>query len=393
MRERMRDVLEKVAVVGGISGMTLSDLRNSAPILYWTLIVLLVLCLWSLLSRPKEPNVFTDKTKIDEVWKRSLKGAKTSVRILAGDASWAPRDAGDIAQLVNAGVQVSVLAHAPRKSPGPLAHLAVLLKAGARVRFFDPMPYPSLPYGLLVDHPVPDAETALRVDKSPRRSVVDPKADESIYDHQAIRYLPPSDAKTISTIAALYESLWRQSRQGVVLLRADPDRLSSSKLLPILHTVLHYGDLAPTDIEVTSLDVSQLHASCTYVKLDKLQILEPVVMAYLDQGVDPFEPQFCLSHQVFSLLLPPIVERHGDRLVVVDGTHRLFALSGMHQRSVARCIVLNNRGPLPGEPIPWHQVKAWPRKLPRSDVFVGYKPVHYRQFVPFDNRLRAEAGA
>jgi hypothetical protein len=95
-----------------------------------------------------------------------------------------------------------------------------------------------------------------------------------------------------------------------------------------------------------------------------------------------------MTNEKHSLLLPPIVEQHGSKKVVVDGTHRLFYLYAMQQRPNAFCMILKRNIPdLPGRPVPFTNLKAWPRNLPREQVFIEYKPNLYRYFIEMDEKL------
>ena len=133
--------------------------------------------------------------------------------------------------------------------------------------------------------------------------------------------------------------------------------------------------------------IRELWSSCVYVKDYKFPTMRALVDAYETQDFHCFEPCLCLSHEKKCILLPPILERHKGKLVVIDGIHRLYYRYIYRQQSETQCLIIDGASALPGEPVPFINLKVIPRKLPREQNFVGFKPDLFRNIEALDNAL------
>lgn len=339
---------------------------------------------------PEENNSFTEKNAIDSIWHTLIDGATESIDVFAGDLSWVERDKDNIRKIIQRGVHVAVLCHNPYQSRQLQMNIRSLLETGAEASFFDGSKY-SPPYGLLIDAASPILCTALEVSREPKSALSSgPQRSDGtdIYDYEAVRYVPARDRKHIQVISTLFNAMWEQARNAIVLAPiTDLENLLRNELPRLLTLVRQYAGLSSSDISVCNVDVGDIFASCNYVKATKLHAIASVSQSYSDQGLPEYKPCYAIEANRRSLLLPPILEEHSGGLVVVDGTHRLFRLFAERQRANAFCIVLKNAPDLPGRPVPFRDVKAWPRKLPREQVFIEYKPSLYRNFIEMDERL------
>lgn len=78
-------------------------------------------------------------------------------------------------------------------------------------------------------------------------------------------------------------------------------------------------------------------------------------------------------------ITPPVVEAHGNDLIVIDGTHRAF----MHHRQgvdrMAALVVSDVQSPLPARPLAdWQDVEVYNTKLPRERRYDDYSEAHFR---------------
>lgn len=102
--------------------------------------------------------------------------------------------------------------------------------------------------------------------------------------------------------------------------------------------------------------------------------------SYEKAGIIPYEPILVTSDQGVRIIIPPVVERHGEGFFLMDGTHRLLALHS-RDRTKVRCIsVVSPKLPdLPCEPTKWDAVLVRDDPQPLSQILVGLDMTKFRQ--------------
>ena len=219
MRKSVRLIIEITAILASISGLTLSDLRSSNPILFYSALSLLIILSVVVFLAWGESNRFKDKSRIDQTWKKLLVGASRSILIFAGDVSWIERDEDIIHKRTEEGVKVLVLCRRPRNNQVLKDNLSKLINAGAEVKYYDENEAPIV-RGLVVEKSNINISTALTVTKVARANVnrqFGVPGTEEIYSYEGIRYVPPSGSHYIQLLAQLFETKWKDSMFGMVL--------------------------------------------------------------------------------------------------------------------------------------------------------------------------------
>lgn len=276
-----------------------------------------------------------------------------------------------------------MLCHAPGRIAIRQENICTLLRAGADVRFFDREVFRHPPYGLLVDGDDPILATAMRVERERKQGVARSQGRTRLYSYTAIRYAPKTAWDDLRVLSTLFTAMWNQSREAVVLFPRDLDDLLRQGLVEMLRMVSHYDGLEDSDLGAVTVNVtdSNVYSATLCVKGTNSA-------AYRDQGVIEFLPSVYISRRGRGLLLPPILEAHDGKLVVVDGTHRLFELHAKQQQTGAYCLVVRNRPRLPCTPVPFTDVRMWPGNLTREKMFKEYEPSWYRNFSEMEKALR-----
>lgn len=388
-KERVRQIVELIAIVTGISGLTISNLSQQSPVIFYLLLLFLFAISIITFIAWKDENIFTSKKEIDEVWQDLITGATDSILIFAGDVSWAERDKNTIHNLTQRNVKFSVLCRRPRANELLKNHIRALINAGARLRYYDEADSPKV-RGIVIDNTSPQTETALITSKTAKvqydRKYGIP-GNEKLYNYHATRYVPPNDNEQIKILSQLFDKMWQMSMQGFVLYPID---LSIKNIADFLTIVPHYSKLTDSSITLERVDINSLWATCDIVKNYKFINISALLDAYNTQNVKTFEPTLCFSHERRSILLPPIIERHSGKLVVIDGMHRLYSHLIINQQADALCIVISTDLELPSKPIPFNQVRMQPRKLPRNQSFKGFKPQMFRNIDMLDDELEKQ---
>lgn len=398
MKENFRKVLEIVAIITGISGITLSNFRESYSIAFYSTIVLLIFIILITFVSWKEDNIFKSKAEIARVWKQLLLGASRSVKIFAGDVSWIERDKDTIAARNKEGLIVSVICRKPHNEKTS-DNVLQLLQSGAQVKYYSSSDVPNV-RGLIIDDGEDEKSTALTIYKSAKEKIMllqDSQqeivakrgsglpGDTEIFQYEGVRYFPSKDIRQIQILNNLFNAVWDNTIYGVVLRNLEIDNKSIARLINV---VPHYSKITSNDIRMEVLDISSLWSTCSYVKDYKFLLTQSVMEAFESQQIQPFMPSLCISHLRKSILLPPIVEENKGKFIIVDGMHRLFFRFAFMQKTDALCLVISTNLDLPSTPIPFENVQIWPRKLSRKQVFRNYKPEMFRNIDLLDQILK-----
>ncbi|MGD2088365.1 MAG: hypothetical protein PVH61_19460 [Candidatus Aminicenantes bacterium] len=386
MKERGRHIIEVFAIGASISGLTLSELRSTDPIIFYSVFFfLLLLCFFVFLSW-KKINRFTNKPIINSIWQRLLQGSERSIRIFAGDVSWLKRDEKIIKNCVDNGIEVSVLCRRPGNNQLLKENISRVIECGAKVRYYELQDNPVV-RGLVIDAEEKGANTALTVQKTPQKNIerhYGVPGTVDIYKYQAARYIPPQDAQFIEVLNQLFHFISHKAMLGVVL---HPLQLDVNEIRELISMVPHYANIKSLKFNTETIMIRELWSSCIYVKDYKFPFMRALLDAYETQDFHCFEPCLSLSHEKKCILLPPILERHKGKLVVIDGIHRLYYRYIYRQQSEAQCLIIDGASTLPGEPVPFVNLKVIPRKLPREQNFIGFKPDMFRNIEALDNAL------
>lgn len=390
-RERLKQIVEILTIITGISGLTLSNLRQDFPILFYGGLVLLILLAAFVFFSWQNANRLEEKEQINSLWRQLVTGASESVKIFAGDVSWINRDEDVFRKIIAQETKIYVLCRRPNNEVVQ-ANMRKLIQSGSEVRYYDPDKTPVV-RGLVIDDNNPNTGTALTVSKKAKKEV-DRKygfpGDEQLYDYLGLRYLPPDDIEQVRTLAQLFQRTWDQSMRGYVL---TPLNLGLQEVAIMLRVIEQYSKLEESDLSFANVSINNLWAACDVVKDYKRNAILALLDAFDSQNRYAFESVICESDFKRSVLLPPLLERHDDKLVVIDGTHRLFFRHTFLKQSDARCIIVNNSSPLPSTPVQFSAIKLVPHKPPRHQSFISYKPEYFRDISLLDTSLETEYAA
>ena len=318
-----------------------------------------------------------DKDQIDHAWRDLLRAASRSVRILAGDASWARRDVDLLRELIAKGIDVAVLCEDPGPHIRVRQNLTLLLHAGVDVRLYSRN---TGVRGIVVDWGTDSPGAALRVLKIPttlHQHHEGEPGNAALFDYRAWQYSPNDKTPDIVVMADLFESLFASGQEA---LRLEPVHLASKEIADLLNVVdIHqYSEVRPEDLQIVSLTLDELWSCCRFVKLPRLQRVADLVKAYDSHGVPAFSPVVALSRRAHTLLLPPIVEWHEDKYVVVDGMHRLYTKLVLQKEGQTQCLVVATESPLPSRPLHFSDVVITPRKRPKTENFPELEMRYFR---------------
>jgi hypothetical protein len=387
MKTKVRRIIELLAVLAGISGLSIGDMRSVYPkFFYLSLVFLIIVFIYLLFSY--RANQYNAKKTINQVWQDLLSGAARSIHIFAGDASWSTRDQQVLAARTAKGIEVRLLCRSPGPNQLLQDHVKRLIASGCEVRFYFEGKDPGF-RGIIAASENENESIALMIRKTPKKEIerkYGVPGDERLYSYSAQRLLSTSDAVALRAVRHLYEYVWDVASIGFLL---DTKKLSAGELVELLRLVPHYSAIDQKDVELRSVGVSSMRACCDTVKEYKLHGIRSLLAAMHSQRISGFEVFSCRSYLYNGLLLPPIVERHGASYVLIDGTHRAYCWNVYFKEASVRCLVVNCSQTLPAKPVPLAAVKVRQEKLPREVTFNRYRSEHFRDLSELKRRLES----
>lgn len=392
MRERIRRSIEIGAVLTGVTGVTLTNLKSTNRIAFYIILVFFLGLSIAVYFSWGRTNFFQEKQKINKIWQHLINGATQSICIFAGDVSWGTRDAIALKSQHNAGVKIRLLCRRPGQNKDIKDHISRVMQSGVQIRYYDNSKSPVI-RGLVIDTDSIDSSTAFITSKSAKKQITRQygvPGDERIYEYNANRYFAPQDLQSIKIIQQLFDSLWDQSMDGLILNQAH---LTNNNIIGLLHHVPHYNHLQISDIKIQTIQIHNLWSPCRFVKESKIARTKHLIDAYETQGMQFFEAVKYYSSHHQSVLLPPIIENHNGKYVVVDGMHRLYCHFVCRGYADAICLVIQNaKHDLPGKCISFDQVSIIPRKVSRKESFIDYQPELFRNIKLLDTALQRRLG-
>lgn len=143
---------------------------------------------------------------------------------------------------------------------------------------------------------------------------------------------------------------------------------------------------AGCEIARIRIDPGQLMVGQTFVQRSKYQaILENVPKTFADFQIN--HGAKCTSLIIFGVTqkgflgmahyVPPIIERHNNHLVLLDGVHRNFLTGGIGT-TIESIIISGVKTPFPCDPMPWEFITPVDEKPPREKRFANFKPHFFR---------------
>ncbi len=202
----------------------------------------------------------------------------------------------------------------------------------------------------------------------------------------------------------LRETILTNHLVGVVSLR-DIERvrhilvMRTDYLESLLANVVLEGDREKRvylgcEIERMRIDPTQLMVGQTFVQRSKYRaILENLPNIYrgfqinhgakctalIFYGVTK-QGDFGVAHYI-----PPLIERHNDHLVLLDGVHRNFVTKGAGT-TIESIVISGIKTPFPCDPVSWDCVRPVDEKPPRNERFRNFNQNLFRdlQFVGID---------
>lgn len=160
------------------------------------------------------------------------------------------------------------------------------------------------------------------------------------------------------------------------LIRHIPLRREGEKIFPYAEArIENYG------IEPKGLMVGQTFVLETKI-LSIMSNFNKLFEDYVVKGISKMPPvqvygKDVQGKKVMAFYIPPIVERHEQKNILLDGIHRSMICSSAGT-TICPVYVSQVTFPLPFEPISWKEVKLMTEKPPIEERYINLQPALFR---------------
>lgn len=121
------------------------------------------------------------------------------------------------------------------------------------------------------------------------------------------------------------------------------------------------------------VEVSAVKPSCLHVYQERLKYSFESLLLCQKYSIPIGAPyQIFYSNGKNHIVVPPIVERRNDVLVVCDGMHRLYILRKQNIKQSYALIANNPHLPMPGDINEWESVTLEMQQLPVENNFINF---------------------
>lgn len=160
------------------------------------------------------------------------------------------------------------------------------------------------------------------------------------------------------------------------LLRRVPLRREGELVFPYEHATFRTYSVEPEALLVGQTFV--LEEKLLNIMFNMGQLFSSHVI----KGVSKMPPMQIYGmdgqgNKAIAFYLPPIVEKHGENAVILDGIHRSIICSSAGT-TISAIHISGITEPLPFDPITWDAVRLSKEKPPIGQRYVNLKPENYR---------------
>jgi pyrimidine deaminase RibD-like protein len=186
---------------------------------------------------------------------------------------------------------------------------------------------------------------------------------------------PQDDPGMLSLLHSLF-SMTQEGARPLERLANEPAliQVSNEELVSSLRRSVTQYESAHIEVErIDAVSTLPLTASLEWFKVSRLRLLEAIRAEWEISGAFRVEGSPWIAG-------PPVLERQADgRLIVVDGTHRLYELQRKVPSEVEAIVVSRVSAPLPASPLKsWDEVRLSLTYLPRERRYANYRADQFR---------------
>lgn len=193
-----------------------------------------------------------------------------------------------------------------------------------------------------------------------------------------------------AAITGFIEKIRAVSRASATLGKVAPIELRESRNVSELIGRLRSGVLqyssSQVNIEIQKVRIEEVLLLNRYIRADKYKRIELLHDAYTDSRIAPFAAVDIYADSRFaSTITPPVLERHGNRLITIEGNTRMYFSWRAGIKEVYGLVVSGVTAPLPGKPREPATTIVDAKVHRRENRIDGF---HYEQFRAIERAAR-----
>jgi len=166
--------------------------------------------------------------------------------------------------------------------------------------------------------------------------------------------------------------------------------LDSEQLSQLMRSVLtglwhEYADAAVSLVQVSAMEITPVSR---YVTAQRLERAARVIAAYDRAGLTAFAPAYVHSSEGVWMMFPPAVEASGQGRFLLDGTHRVMAISQLDRLPLVMQMSRAFFGPLPCSPTTWGGYTLVDHQPTLAENLADLDLRYFRPLTTYFNSLR-----
>lgn len=312
-----------------------------------------------------------------------IDNSKTEIVSYSGDLSWITNSHNALASAIDRGVRVRILCKDPITEKAKELVKTYIRQPGIEIRYYPPGQDPDV-RGLMIE---PATERRiLIVEKRHRTKGYQYQRDgtpgtTATFEYWGQEFASDHDFAIVNPLTNYFNVLWDSAEKEVSVLGSQ----SWAEIELALRRVLQYQQAT---IKEKIVNLSDLKPLYRYVEAEKYERIKALAKRLGTHKMSLWRSFQMFTSQYRRLVCPPIVERHGTELVIVDGLKRIYHAREMEESVITVCLVEDIRAPLPGRPLEWEELVVDPIDgHTKFEKFKEFSQSDWRDLKTFHNSL------
>lgn len=173
-------------------------------------------------------------------------------------------------------------------------------------------------------------------------------------------------------INELFEQNWPATKTETQADAIDIKPIESKRIIDALKKIKQYRD---AKISYTKIQTSELIPLSNNAELFKLERIAH--LSELQAAVGSSHSFHIVGTE--WLFIPPIVELHSDKYIVIDGTHRCYLAANEKQETIDVILITECKHNLPAKPgSSWREIRVSTKKQEIKKNYTNYNQKHFR---------------
>lgn len=131
-------------------------------------------------------------------------------------------------------------------------------------------------------------------------------------------------------------------------------------------------------ISLSTISTNDIYSVARYVRDCRLAKARGILAALKKEGISPYQPVISLAGGRRRVIVPPVLEIHASRAILLDGTHRVWVAREANIPTLTVILVAGVPHPLPCEVLSWSSMLVRSDHYSSEENLVNLKRSHFR---------------